>query len=84
VTTAADRALRLKKDARTLRDFYQGQGGVRPVLLFAEDFDWLDARGELDRHAGAIYLDGIQIRRGPRKKRPRKKRPPELFSGITP
>ena len=78
--SATEREVTLRKESRALRDFYASQGGVRPVSLFAEDFDWLQKRGSLNSYNETHYLDGIEVKRGPRKRKPRKKRPPEMFA----
>ena len=79
--TVAEREIKLMSEVRDLVDFYCACGNKSVVSIFAEDYDFLLKRKKIFQAVDAAHLGGIQVSRGPRKKKVSRKRPSEFWGG---
>ena len=76
MSIADERQTTLEGEVRAIRDVYRENGVSEIVTLFAEDFDFLKKREQINS-LGCLKADDIKVSRGQRKKRARKRRPKE-------
>ena len=76
MSAADDRQTAIEKKAEAIRNVYRMNGVSETVTLFAEDYDFLIRRENISK-AGYLFENGIQVRRGQRKKKVSRRRPKE-------
>lgn len=81
MSAADDRQRAIVEEVRDIIQIYRFADKEEIVTLFAEDYDFLDKRDQIDSLG---LVKGMKVVRGQRKRKKRKKRPPEFTFGHRP